>query len=63
MQIRETVYDATGGVEDGFRPNFKKHIQKKVLFAVLELHRIDDAVASRNIHAAVLDARRLCHVM
>jgi hypothetical protein len=28
-----------------------------------ELHRIGDAVASRNIHAAVLDALRLCHVM
>lgn len=27
------------------------------------LHRIGDAVASRNIHAAVLDALRLCHVM
>ena len=25
-----------------------------------ELHRIGDAVASRNIHAAVLDAFRLC---
>ena len=28
-----------------------------------ELHRIGDAVASRNIHAAVYDALRLCHVM
>jgi 2,4-dienoyl-CoA reductase-like NADH-dependent reductase (Old Yellow Enzyme family) len=28
--------------------------------AQLELHRIGDAVASRNIHAAVLDAFRLC---
>ncbi|MBI1383418.1 MAG: NAD(P)-binding protein [Rhizobiales bacterium] len=28
-----------------------------------ELHRIGDAVASRNIHVAVLDALRLCHVM
>jgi 2,4-dienoyl-CoA reductase-like NADH-dependent reductase (Old Yellow Enzyme family) len=28
-----------------------------------ELHRIGDAVASRNIHAAVLDALRLCYVM
>jgi NADPH-dependent 2,4-dienoyl-CoA reductase/sulfur reductase-like enzyme len=28
-----------------------------------ELHRIGDAVASRNIHAAVLDAIRLCFVM
>ena len=26
----------------------------------LELHRIGDAVASRNVHAAVLDAFRLC---
>ena len=25
-----------------------------------ELHRIGDAVSSRNIHAAVLDALRLC---
>ncbi len=31
--------------------------------AGFELHRIGDAVASRNIHAAVLDALRLCHVM
>ena len=31
--------------------------------AKFELHRIGDAVASRNIHAAVLDAIRLCHVM
>lgn len=29
----------------------------------LELHRIGDAVASRNIAAAVYDALRLCHVM
>ncbi|HLI12076.1 MAG TPA: NADH:flavin oxidoreductase [Alphaproteobacteria bacterium] len=28
-----------------------------------ELHRIGDAVASRNIHAAVLDAFRLCRVL
>ncbi len=28
-----------------------------------ELHRIGDAVASRNIHAAILDALRLCAVM
>ncbi len=28
-----------------------------------ELHRIGDAVASRNIQAAVYDALRLCHVM
>ncbi len=28
-----------------------------------ELHRIGDAVASRNIHAAVLDALRLCAVL
>ncbi|MEZ5924694.1 MAG: NADH:flavin oxidoreductase [Hyphomicrobiaceae bacterium] len=28
-----------------------------------ELHRIGDAVASRNIHAAIYDALRLCHVM
>jgi len=28
-----------------------------------ELHRIGDAVASRNIAAAVYDALRLCHVM
>ena len=28
-----------------------------------ELHRIGDAVASRNIHAAVLDAYRLCSVL
>ncbi|MEL0020937.1 MAG: hypothetical protein VW709_13770, partial [Rickettsiales bacterium] len=28
-----------------------------------ELHRIGDAVASRNIAAATLDALRLCHVM
>ncbi|MGR3315251.1 NADH:flavin oxidoreductase [Roseovarius indicus] len=28
-----------------------------------ELHRIGDAVASRNIHAAVLDAFRLCRVI
>lgn len=28
-----------------------------------ELHRIGDAVASRNIAAAVLDALRLCHVL
>ena len=28
-----------------------------------ELHRIGDAVASRNIHAAVYDALRLCQVM
>ena len=28
-----------------------------------ELHRIGDAVASRNIHAAILDAIRLCFVM
>ena len=31
--------------------------------AGLELHRIGDAVASRNIAAAVYDALRLCHVM
>ena len=31
--------------------------------ARFELHRIGDAVASRNIHAAVYDALRLCHVM
>ena len=31
--------------------------------AHFELHRIGDAVASRNIHAAVYDALRLCHVM
>ena len=28
-----------------------------------ELHRIGDAVASRNIHSAILDALRLCYVM
>ena len=28
-----------------------------------ELHRIGDAVASRNIAAAIYDALRLCHVM
>jgi hypothetical protein len=28
-----------------------------------ELYRIGDAVASRNIHAAILDARRLCQIM
>ncbi|MCC7045792.1 MAG: NADH:flavin oxidoreductase [Alphaproteobacteria bacterium] len=31
--------------------------------AAFELHRIGDAVASRNVHAAVLDALRLCHVL
>ena len=31
--------------------------------AGFELHRIGDAVASRNIHAAILDAIRLCFVM
>ncbi|WP_428977693.1 FAD-dependent oxidoreductase [Rhodoligotrophos defluvii] len=31
--------------------------------APFELHRIGDAVASRNIHAAVLDALRLCVVI
>lgn len=28
-----------------------------------ELHRIGDAVSSRNIHSAIYDALRLCHVM
>jgi len=28
--------------------------------APFELHRVGDAVASRNIHAAVLDSFRLC---
>ena len=27
------------------------------------LHRIGDAVSSRNIHTAIYDALRLCHVM
>ena len=31
--------------------------------AMFELHRIGDAVASRNIAAATLDALRLCSVM
>jgi hypothetical protein len=29
----------------------------------LELHRIGDAVASRNVHAAIYDALRLCMVL
>jgi len=39
--------------------------QPRVLrpMAPFELHRIGDAVASRNIHAAILDAIRLCFVM
>jgi len=28
-----------------------------------ELHRIGDALASRNVHAAILDALRLCYIM
>ncbi|HVC16214.1 MAG TPA: hypothetical protein VNE18_02825, partial [Rhodanobacter sp.] len=28
-----------------------------------ELHRVGDAVASRNIHAAILDAFRLCRIL
>ena len=31
--------------------------------AGFELHRVGDAVASRNIHTAVLDSLRLCMVM
>jgi hypothetical protein len=31
--------------------------------ARIELHRIGDAVASRNVHAAVLDAIRLCRAL
>lgn len=31
--------------------------------AAFELHRIGDAVASRNIHSAMLDALRVCNVM
>jgi hypothetical protein len=31
--------------------------------AAIELHRIGDAVASRNIHTAVLDAMRLCRAL
>ncbi|WP_460450909.1 oxidoreductase [Alsobacter sp. SYSU BS001988] len=31
--------------------------------ARIELHRIGDAVASRNVHAAVLDAMRLCRAL
>lgn len=37
--------------------------RQPVARAGFELHRIGDAVASRNIHAAVLDALRLCHVL
>ena len=32
-------------------------------YRAVELHRIGDAVASRNIHAAILDALRLCYTM
>jgi hypothetical protein len=31
--------------------------------APFEIHRVGDAVASRNIHAAVLDSFRLCVAM
>jgi 2,4-dienoyl-CoA reductase-like NADH-dependent reductase (Old Yellow Enzyme family)/thioredoxin reductase len=37
--------------------------QPRVQAGAFELHRIGDAVASRNIHAAILDAIRLCFVM
>jgi hypothetical protein len=37
--------------------------QPRAAAAGFELHRIGDAVASRNIQAAVYDALRLCHVM
>jgi hypothetical protein len=30
---------------------------------VFELHRIGDAVASRNVHASIYDAMRLCMVL
>ena len=28
-----------------------------------ELHRVGDAIASRNVHAAVLDSMRLCRAL
>ncbi len=37
--------------------------QPRAKRGAFELHRIGDAVASRNIHAAILDAIRLCFVM
>ncbi len=37
--------------------------QPRATAGSFELHRIGDAVASRNIHAAILDAIRLCFVM
>jgi 2,4-dienoyl-CoA reductase-like NADH-dependent reductase (Old Yellow Enzyme family) len=37
--------------------------QPRATLDSFELHRIGDAVASRNIHAAILDAIRLCFVM
>jgi len=41
----------------------KGDIQPRSQSGGFELHRIGDAVASRNVHAAVLDALRLCAVM
>jgi len=37
--------------------------QPRAEAGAFELHRIGDAVASRNIHSAILDALRLCFVM
>jgi N-methyl-L-proline demethylase len=34
-----------------------------VLSGRLELFRIGDAAAGRNVHAAMLDAARLCHAI
>jgi pyruvate/2-oxoglutarate dehydrogenase complex dihydrolipoamide dehydrogenase (E3) component len=55
------TYSANDGVTDldallAVKPQ-PRSIRPEALF---ELHRIGDAVASRNIHAAVLDAFRLC---
>jgi hypothetical protein len=53
---------ANGGVTD-LETLLASKPQPRGKSGSFELHRIGDAVASRNIHAAILDAIRLCFVM
>ncbi|TIL53502.1 MAG: N-methylproline demethylase, partial [Mesorhizobium sp.] len=41
----------------------KAAAQPRLRDSGFELHRIGDAVSSRNIHAAVLDALRICSAL
>ena len=53
---------ANGGITD-IDALLESKPQPRAKSGSFELHRIGDAVTSRNIHSAILDAIRLCFVM